>query len=105
MEATRPSTLAEEARLYTCFGTTRCFRTSHWWGPTPAQSALLAREAQLPATQVGSLETLNEYATCYISCYTRNPRDAKWPHVGVFGALGQVPARMRIYERLQKCSV
>eukprot|EP00965_Chrysotila_dentata_P095447 3154858-Pleurochrysis_carterae.AAC.1 len=30
--------------------------------------------------------SLNEYATCYISCYTRNPRKAKWPHVGGFGA-------------------
>eukprot|EP00965_Chrysotila_dentata_P182361 6021817-Pleurochrysis_carterae.AAC.1 len=32
---------------------------------------------------------LNEYATCYISCYTRNPCNAKWPHVGVLRALGQ----------------
>eukprot|EP00965_Chrysotila_dentata_P031599 1053653-Pleurochrysis_carterae.AAC.1 len=40
-----------------------------------------------------------------MSCYTRNPRNAKWPHVGVFGALGQVLKRMRIYERLQKCNV
>eukprot|EP00965_Chrysotila_dentata_P148373 4898498-Pleurochrysis_carterae.AAC.1 len=31
--------------------------------------------------------SLNEYATCYISCYMRNPRNAKWPRVGVFGAL------------------
>eukprot|EP00965_Chrysotila_dentata_P084683 2795074-Pleurochrysis_carterae.AAC.1 len=31
--------------------------------------------------------TLNEYATGYITCYTRNPRNAKRPHVGVFGAL------------------
>eukprot|EP00965_Chrysotila_dentata_P093567 3091703-Pleurochrysis_carterae.AAC.1 len=23
---------------------------------------------------------LNEYATCYISCYTRDPRNANWPH-------------------------
>eukprot|EP00965_Chrysotila_dentata_P133824 4425947-Pleurochrysis_carterae.AAC.1 len=48
---------------------------------------------------------LNEYATCYISCYTRVPCNAKGSHVGVFGALGQVLARMRIYERLQKCNV
>eukprot|EP00965_Chrysotila_dentata_P113237 3741838-Pleurochrysis_carterae.AAC.1 len=36
---------------------------------------------------VGGVPTLNEYATCYISCYTRNPCNAKWPHVGAFGAL------------------
>eukprot|EP00965_Chrysotila_dentata_P258108 6213105-Pleurochrysis_carterae.AAC.1 len=48
---------------------------------------------------------LNEYATCYLSCYARISCNAKWPHVGVFGALGQVLARMRIYDRLQKCSV
>eukprot|EP00965_Chrysotila_dentata_P095710 3163521-Pleurochrysis_carterae.AAC.2 len=41
-----------------------------------------------------TVRALNEYATCYISCYTRNLRNAKWPHVGVFGALGQVLARM-----------
>eukprot|EP00965_Chrysotila_dentata_P112539 3719906-Pleurochrysis_carterae.AAC.3 len=38
--------------------------------------------------------SLNEYATCYISCCTINARNAKWPHVGVFGALGQVLARI-----------
>eukprot|EP00965_Chrysotila_dentata_P072746 2404311-Pleurochrysis_carterae.AAC.1 len=49
---------------------------------------------------------LNEYATCYMSCYTRNRRNAKWPHVRVLGALGQVlTSLMRIYERLQKCNV
>eukprot|EP00965_Chrysotila_dentata_P093690 3096617-Pleurochrysis_carterae.AAC.1 len=32
-------------------------------------------------------DTFNEYATCYISCDTRIPRNAKCPHVGVFGAL------------------
>eukprot|EP00965_Chrysotila_dentata_P183268 6051932-Pleurochrysis_carterae.AAC.1 len=52
-----------------------------------------------------AIATLNEYATCYISFYTRIPCNAKWPHVGVFRALGQVLARMRIYDRLQKCSV
>eukprot|EP00965_Chrysotila_dentata_P207069 6183909-Pleurochrysis_carterae.AAC.1 len=51
-----------------------------------------------------SRPTLNEYAMCYISCYTRIPCNVKCPHVGVFGALGQVLARMRIYDRLQNTS-
>eukprot|EP00965_Chrysotila_dentata_P241440 6204292-Pleurochrysis_carterae.AAC.1 len=39
--------------------------------------------------------TLNEYATCYISCYTRTPRNAKGHHVGVFGALYRAISNVR----------
>eukprot|EP00965_Chrysotila_dentata_P138724 4588693-Pleurochrysis_carterae.AAC.1 len=46
-----------------------------------------SRAARAGARYVGLAHSLNEYATCYISCYTRIPPNAKWPHVGVFGAL------------------
>eukprot|EP00965_Chrysotila_dentata_P040113 1331782-Pleurochrysis_carterae.AAC.1 len=34
-----------------------------------------------PLVNLGQSATaLNEYAACYISCYTRIPCNAKWPH-------------------------
>eukprot|EP00965_Chrysotila_dentata_P169392 5593862-Pleurochrysis_carterae.AAC.2 len=70
-----------------------------------ARGTARARHARGALHTHDAAASLNEYATYYVSCYTRIPYNAKWPHVGVFGDLGQVLARMRIYDRLQKCSV
>eukprot|EP00965_Chrysotila_dentata_P072406 2392476-Pleurochrysis_carterae.AAC.1 len=62
---------------------------------TDAKPVLAKLKTIKPFAVVENKDALNEYATCYISCYTRISRNAKWPHVGVFLALYRAISNVR----------